>query len=80
MRFYDVVDRLVTLLRERGRVTHRGLKGKFEIADACVEERKDELINAQRLAVDEEASWRPASSTRNSSTRVCSSATWSRSG
>src|SRR5262245_28559407 len=55
MGFYEVLDRVVALLRERGRVTYRGLKREFQLDDACLEDLKGELINAQRLAVDEEA-------------------------
>src|SRR5262249_25042628 len=55
MGFYEVLDRVVALLRERGRVTYRGLKREFQLDEACLEDLKDELINAQRLAVDEGA-------------------------
>ena len=55
MGFYEVLDRVVALLRERGRVTYRGLKREFQLDDACLEDLKDELINAQPLAVDEQA-------------------------
>jgi class 3 adenylate cyclase len=55
MGFYEVLDRVVALLRERGRVTYRGLKREFQLDDACLEDLKDELINAQHLAVDEQA-------------------------
>src|SRR5262245_24132276 len=55
MEFYEVLDRVVAILRERGRVTYRGLKREFQLDDACLEDVKDELINAQRVAVDEQA-------------------------
>jgi class 3 adenylate cyclase/predicted ATPase len=55
MGFYEVLDRVVALLRERGRVTYRGLKREFQLDDACLEDLKNELINAQHLAVDEQA-------------------------
>src|SRR5215475_11519185 len=55
MGFYEVLDRVVALLREHGRVTYRGLKREFQLDDACLEDLKNELINAQRLAVDEGA-------------------------
>jgi hypothetical protein len=54
MGFYQVLDQVVALLRERGRVTYRGLKREFQLDDACLEDLKDELINAQHLAVDEQ--------------------------
>ena len=55
MGFYEVLDRVVALLRERGRLTYRGLKREFELDDACLEDLKHELIDAQRVAVDEQA-------------------------
>jgi hypothetical protein len=55
MGFYEVLDQVVALLRERDRVTYRGLKREFQLDDACLEDLKDELINAQHLAVDEQA-------------------------
>lgn len=55
MGFYAMLDRVVALLRERGRVTYRGLKREFQLDDACLEDLKTELINAQHLAVDEGA-------------------------
>jgi class 3 adenylate cyclase len=45
----------VALLRQRGRVTYRALKREFQLDDACLEDLKNELINAQRVAVDEQA-------------------------
>jgi len=55
MRFYAVLDQVVALLRQRGRVTYRALKREFQLDDACLEDLKDELINAQHLAVDEQS-------------------------
>src|SRR5215510_14912035 len=56
MGFYEVLDRVVALLRERGRVTYRGLKREFQLDDAALEDLKEELINAQRVAIDEHGS------------------------
>jgi len=33
MGFYEVLDRVVALLQERGRVTYRGLKREFQLDD-----------------------------------------------
>jgi pimeloyl-ACP methyl ester carboxylesterase len=55
MDFYDVLDRVVDLLRSRGRVSYRALKRQFGLDDAYLEDRKDELIKSQRLAVDEDS-------------------------
>jgi class 3 adenylate cyclase/predicted ATPase len=54
MGFYEVLDQAVALLRQRGRVTYRALKREFNLDDACLEDLKDELVNAQHLAADEQ--------------------------
>ena len=54
MDFYAVLDQVLDLLRQRGRVTYNALKRQFELDDACLEDLKDELIEAQRVAVDED--------------------------
>ena len=54
MDFVAVVDQVIALLRQRGRVTYRTLKRQFQLDDAALEELKDELIKGQRLAVDED--------------------------
>jgi hypothetical protein len=53
MDFYRVVDQAMDLLRQRGRVTYRALKRQFSLDDAFLEDLKAELIQAQRVAVDE---------------------------
>jgi hypothetical protein len=52
--FFEVLDRVVDLLRSRGRVTYGALKLQFQLDDAQVEVLKDELIYAPHLAVDED--------------------------
>ena len=52
--FVAVVDQVITLLRQRGRLTYRTLKRQFELDDAALEDLKEELIYGQRLAVDED--------------------------
>ena len=54
MDFYDVLDQVLDLLRQRGRVTYNALKRQFGLDDACLQDLKDEIIAAQRLAVDED--------------------------
>ena len=54
MEFYAVLDQVVELLRQRGRVTYRALKLQFALDDNVLETLKEELIDAQRLAVDEQ--------------------------
>jgi class 3 adenylate cyclase len=54
MDFYAVVDQVLDLLRQRGRVTYRALKRHFDLDDAVLEDLKAEIIEAHRLAVDED--------------------------
>ncbi len=51
--FYDVLDQVVDLRRCRRRVTYRALKVQFKLDDEALEALKDEILKAQRLAVDE---------------------------
>src|SRR5262249_32535720 len=53
MDFVAVVDQAITLLRQRGRLTYRTLQLQFQLDDAHLAALKDELIEGQRLAVDE---------------------------
>src|SRR5947208_3120665 len=54
MDFYAVLDQVLDLLRQRGRVTYNALKRQFGLDDACLQDLKDEIIAAQRVAVDED--------------------------
>ena len=54
MDFVAVVDQVIVLLRQRGRVAYRTLQRQFTLDDAALEDLKLELIAGQRLAVDEE--------------------------
>ena len=53
MKFEDLLDQVVELLRRRGRMTYRALKRQFELDDEYLADLRDELIKGQRLAVDE---------------------------
>jgi class 3 adenylate cyclase len=53
MDFYAVLDQIVEVLRSRGRVTYGALKLQFGLTDEQLTVLKEELIDAQRLAVDE---------------------------
>src|SRR5262249_11510501 len=44
MDFYAVVDQVVKLLQQRGRLTYRSLKVQFQLDDATLEALKDELL------------------------------------
>jgi class 3 adenylate cyclase/tetratricopeptide (TPR) repeat protein len=54
MDFYEVLDQISALLRDRGRVTYRALKRQFDLDDALLEDLKEELIYGQQMAVDED--------------------------
>ena len=54
MDFVAVVDQVIALLRQRGRLTYRMLKRQFELDDTVLEDLKEELIYGQRLVVDED--------------------------
>src|SRR5467141_2180092 len=51
--FVAVVDQVIVLLRQRGRVTYRTLQRQFQLDNTAMDDLKDELIYGQRLAVDE---------------------------
>src|SRR4051812_13085927 len=53
MDFVAVVDQVIALLRQRGRVTYSTLKRQFQLDEAALEDVKNELIEGQRLAIDE---------------------------
>src|SRR5262249_39407593 len=52
--FVAVLDQVIALLHQRGRLTYRTLKRQVELDDAALEDLKEELIYGQRLAVDED--------------------------
>src|SRR5262245_57212148 len=54
MMFDDVLDHVVQLLQRQGRVSYRALKRRFALDDDYLEDLKEELIYAQRVASDEE--------------------------
>jgi hypothetical protein len=52
MDFYEVLDQIIALLRQRGRVSYHALKRQFDVDDAYLEDLKVELIEVQELARD----------------------------
>jgi class 3 adenylate cyclase/predicted ATPase len=54
MDFYAVLDQIVDLLRQRRRVSYRALQRQFGLDDDVLADLKMELIDVQRVAVDEE--------------------------
>src|SRR5262245_21102958 len=53
MSFEEVLDQAIAMLQRRGRLTYGTLKRQFQLDDAALEDLKNELIEGQRLAVDE---------------------------
>ena len=54
MTFDEILEQVLTLLQRQGRVSYRALKIRFDLDDEYLEAVKDEVIKAQRLAVDED--------------------------
>src|SRR5215831_5529170 len=53
MTFEEILDQAIALLQRRGRLTYGTLKRQFQLDAAALEDLKNELIEGQRLAVDE---------------------------
>ena len=54
MTFDDILAQILDLLQRQGRVSYGALKRRFDLDDAYLEDLKDEIIHAQRLATDED--------------------------
>src|SRR5215831_17840803 len=54
MDFYAVLDQVLALLRQRGRVSYRALKRQFDLDEAYLDDLKVELIEVAQCAVDQE--------------------------
>src|SRR5262245_4405123 len=54
MTFDDILAQVITLLQRQGRVSYRALKLRFNLDDEYLDVLKEELIDAQRIALDEE--------------------------
>jgi class 3 adenylate cyclase len=53
MTFEEILDQATAMLQRRGRVTYRALKLQFQLDGEQLEALKEELIEAERVAVDE---------------------------
>src|SRR5438093_2825097 len=53
MTFEEILDQAIAMLQRRGRRTYGTLKRQFQLDDAALEDLKNELIEGQRLALDE---------------------------
>ena len=54
MTFDEVLSQVQDLLQREQRISYRGLKRRFALDDEYVEDLKEELIGAKRLAADED--------------------------
>src|SRR5215468_8296583 len=54
MDFYAVLDQVLALLRQRGRVSYRALKRQFDLDEAYLDDLKMEIIEVQQCARDQE--------------------------
>jgi class 3 adenylate cyclase/tetratricopeptide (TPR) repeat protein len=54
MDFYAVLDQVLALLRQRGRVSYRALKRQFDLDEAYLDDLKVEIIEVAQCAVDQE--------------------------
>src|SRR5262245_5374172 len=53
MTFEEILAQVVEVLQHEGRISYRALKRRFNLDDEYIDDLKDELIEAKRLAVDE---------------------------
>src|SRR6266545_2627574 len=53
MKFSEVVAQTIAWLQREGRVSYRALQREFELDDEFLEDLKAEIIEAKRLASDE---------------------------
>ena len=56
MTFDEMLTQVLELLQREKRVSYRALKRRFDLDDEYLEDLKDEIIKAKRLATDEEGS------------------------
>src|SRR5437870_11880002 len=54
MTFDELLAQVLDLLQRQGRVSYGALKRRFDLDDTYLDDLKTELIEAQRLAVDEQ--------------------------
>ncbi len=54
MQFYELLDQVLALLQRERRVSYRALKRQFGLDDDYLDDLKAEIIDAKRLALDEE--------------------------
>jgi class 3 adenylate cyclase len=53
MDFYDILDQVITLLKQRGRASYRALKVEFHLDDEALEALKEELLYTHAVVDDQ---------------------------
>jgi class 3 adenylate cyclase/predicted ATPase len=53
MDFYDILDQVIVLLKQRGRASYRALKVQFQLDDEALEALKEELLYAHPVVDDQ---------------------------
>ena len=54
MDFYEVLDQIIDLLRQRGRVSYQALKRQFDVDDAYLADLKNELLYVYPQVIEDE--------------------------
>lgn len=54
MKFSTVVEQVLELLQRQRRISYRALKREFDLDDEYIDDLKAEIIDAKRVAVDED--------------------------
>jgi class 3 adenylate cyclase/tetratricopeptide (TPR) repeat protein len=54
MDFYEVLEQVLVLLQRHGRLSYRALKLQFQLDDEYLDTLKEELIDVQKVAVDQD--------------------------
>src|SRR5712691_772826 len=53
MDFYDILDQVIALLKQRGRASYRALKVQFQLDDESLDALKEELLYAHAVVDDQ---------------------------
>ena len=54
MTFDEILAEIIDLLQRQGRVSYGALRRRFALDEAYLQDLKDELIDAQELAIDKD--------------------------
>src|SRR2546428_1911213 len=54
MTFDEILAQIIEVLKSQGRVSYGAIKRRYNLDDAYLDDLKDEIIHAQRIATDED--------------------------